>query len=155
MERQTFKVIPIVAAIIEDDQKRILMVKEAKPKQFGLWNQPAGHVDPDESIEEALLREVREETGYVHLRIDGIARIYYFLEENMLRMVFRVSVLDGETIPLADDVLEARWFARDAIEDLMRQGKLRNRRTELAIRDWIAGIESSPAHLIHTVKKSQ
>jgi 8-oxo-dGTP diphosphatase len=112
MGRQTFKVIPIVAAIMEDDQKRILMVKEAKPEHLGLWNQPAGQVDPNESIEEALLREIREETGYVHLRVDRICRIYYFLEENMLRMVFNVSVLDNETVPLADDVLEARWFTR-------------------------------------------
>jgi 8-oxo-dGTP pyrophosphatase MutT (NUDIX family) len=155
MGRQTFKVIPIVAAIIEDDQRRILMVKEAKSASFGLWNQPAGHVDPDESIEEALLREIREETGYVHLRIDGIARIYYFLEENMLRMVYRVSVLDDETVPLADDVLEARWFTRDEIEGLMRQGKLRNRRTEFTIRDWIAGVESSSADLIQTVKRTE
>jgi 8-oxo-dGTP diphosphatase len=153
MGHQTFKVIPIVAAIIEDDQKRILMVKEAKPECFGLWNQPAGHVDPDESIEEALLREIQEETGYVHLRIDGVLRIYYFLEENMLRMIFKVSVLDGETVPLADDVQEARWFTRDEIEDLMGQGKLRNRRTEFTVRDWLEGFDSSPADLIRTIKR--
>jgi ADP-ribose pyrophosphatase YjhB (NUDIX family) len=152
MEHQAFKVIPIVAAIIEDDQKRILMVREAEPEHFGLWNQPAGHVDPDESIEEALVREIREETGYVHVRIDGIARIYYFVEENMLRMVFKASVLDGETVSLADDVLEARWLTRDEVEELMRQGKLRNRRTERTIKDWIAGTESSSANLIQTIK---
>jgi ADP-ribose pyrophosphatase YjhB (NUDIX family) len=107
---QAFKIVPIVAAIMEDDQKRILMVKEAKPEHLGLWNQPAGHVDPNETIEEGLLREVKEETGYVHLRIDGLVRIYYFLQENMLRMVFKVTALDTETVPLADDVLEARWL---------------------------------------------
>jgi ADP-ribose pyrophosphatase YjhB (NUDIX family) len=152
MEYQTFKVIPIVAAIIEDDQKRILMVREAGPESFGLWNQPAGHVDPKESIEEALLREVREETGYVHVRIDGIARIYYFVEDNMLRMVFKASVLDGETVALADDVLEARWLTRDEVEELMRQGMLRNRRTELTIKDWIRGIEGSSADLVQTIR---
>jgi ADP-ribose pyrophosphatase YjhB (NUDIX family) len=152
MEHQAFKVIPIVAAIIEDDQKRILMVREAGPEHFDLWNQPAGHVEPDESIEEALVREIREETGYVHVRIDGIARIYYFVEENMLRMVFKVSVLDGETVALADDVLEARWLTRDEVEALMQQGKLRNRRTERTIKDWIRGIEGSSADLIQTVK---
>jgi ADP-ribose pyrophosphatase YjhB (NUDIX family) len=154
MEHQAFKIIPIVAAIIEDDQKRILMVREAEPEHFGLWNQPAGHVDPDESIEEALVREIREETGYVHVRIDGIARIYYFVEENMLRMVFKASVLDGETVALADDVLEARWLTRDEVEELMRQGKLRNRRTELTIKDWIRGTEGSSADLIQTIKET-
>jgi ADP-ribose pyrophosphatase YjhB (NUDIX family) len=154
MEHQAFKIIPIVAAIIEDDQKRILMVREAEPEHFGLWNQPAGHVDPDESIEEALVREIREETGYVHVRIDGIVRIYYFVEENMLRMVFKASVLDGEAVALADDVLEARWLTRDEVEELMRQGKLRNRRTELTIKDWIRGTEGSSADLIQTIKET-
>ncbi len=152
MEHERFKIIPVVAAIIEDDHGRLLMVREAKPEHLGLWNQPAGHVDPNEGVEEALLREVAEETGYVHARIDGILRIYYFVDENMLRMVFKVSVLDDERIPLADDVLEARWFTRSEIEEMMHQGKLRNRRTVRSIQDWIAGIESAPATLIQTIK---
>jgi 8-oxo-dGTP pyrophosphatase MutT (NUDIX family) len=153
MEPHIFKIIPIVAAIIEDDQKRILMVSEANPAYFGLWNQPAGHVDPNESIEAALLREIREETGYLHVRIDGISRVYYYVEDNMLRMNFKVSVLDEETVPLAEDVLEARWFTRNEIEQLMRQGQLRSRRTEMALKDWMAGVDGSASDLIQSVNR--
>jgi ADP-ribose pyrophosphatase YjhB (NUDIX family) len=150
MNNEAFRITPVVSAIIEDDQQRILMVREANPEHFGRWNQPSGHVDPHESITDALLREVREETGYLHVRIDGLSRIYYFVDDGVLRMNFSASVLDSETGPLADDVLEARWFTRDEVEELIRQGQLRSRRTELAIRDWISGIRGD-ANLVQTV----
>ena len=150
MAQETYKITPIVAAIIEDDQNRILMVREAEPEHYGLWNQPAGHVDPGESIADALRREVREETGYAHIRIDGLSRIYYFIDDQALRMNFRATVLDDETVPLAEDVLEARWFTRIEVEELMRQRRLRSHRTELAVRDWIEG-DRGAAELVQTV----
>ena len=150
MAQETYKITPIVAAIIEDDQNRILMVREAEPEHYGLWNQPAGHVDPGESIADALRREVREETGYVHIRIDGLSRIYYFIDDQALRMNFRATVLDDETVPLAEDVLEARWFTRIEVEELMRQRRLRSHRTELAVTDWIEG-DRGGAELVQTV----
>jgi len=151
MDYGPFKIVPIVAAIIEDDQKRILLVRESKPEQFGRWNQPAGHVDPHESLADALLREVREETGYLNIRIDGLSRVYYFLDDAVLRINFLATVLDFETGPLADDVLEARWFTRAEVEELIRNGQLRSRRTELAIRDWIDGARGD-LNLVQTIK---
>jgi ADP-ribose pyrophosphatase YjhB (NUDIX family) len=140
----------VVAAIIEDSQNRLLMVREAQPEYYGLWNQPAGHVDAGESIIGALHREVREETGYVNLRVDGISRIYYFVEEAILRINFRASLIDEEAVPLADDVLEARWFTSEELAELKHAGKLRNSRTELTIQDWLSG-ESHSAGLIQTI----
>jgi ADP-ribose pyrophosphatase YjhB (NUDIX family) len=140
----------VVAAIIEDSQKRLLMVCEAQAEHYGLWNQPAGHVDAGESISDALLREVREETGFQHVRIDGISKIYYFVDEATLRINFRASLIDEESGPLADDVLEARWFTVDELNELKRCGKLRSARTELTIQDWLGG-ECSGADLIQTI----
>jgi ADP-ribose pyrophosphatase YjhB (NUDIX family) len=142
----------VVSALIEDEQKRLLMVREAQPEFYGLWNQPAGHVDPGEGIEEALLREVREETGYTHVRIDGIARVCYFPDEALLRVIYRASLVDRNTLPLADDVLEARWFTRQELEELKSQGLLRHERTEMAIQDWIGGT-SADAGLIRSLKR--
>ncbi len=52
-----------VAAVIEQDG-RFLLVEEETPEGIRL-NQPAGHLDPGESLQEAVVREVLEETACV------------------------------------------------------------------------------------------
>jgi len=52
-----------VAALIADDQGRLLIVVRAEEPEKGTWDLPGGFADPGESIEESLRREVREELG--------------------------------------------------------------------------------------------
>lgn len=52
-----------VAALIADDQGRLLVVVRAEEPQKGTWDLPGGFADPGESAEEAVRREVREELG--------------------------------------------------------------------------------------------
>lgn len=138
MNPNAHKMVVVVAALIEDSQHRLLMVREAQPEFYGLWNQPAGHVEANESIADAFLREVKEETGY-DVRIDGIASIHHFVEAAVLRINFRASLLEGEPAPLADDVLETGWFAGEDLKHMMGNGQLRSKRTELLIREWLEG----------------
>ncbi|MDD5148382.1 MAG: NUDIX domain-containing protein [Candidatus ainarchaeum sp.] len=51
----------VATALIFDAQKRMLMVDH---KRLGLWLPPGGHVEEEETPEEALVREVLEETGF-------------------------------------------------------------------------------------------
>ncbi|MCA9536420.1 MAG: NUDIX domain-containing protein [Myxococcales bacterium] len=51
--------VPAVAAIIHDEHGRVLVLRTAE----GAWTLPAGQIDPGESPREAVVREVREETG--------------------------------------------------------------------------------------------
>jgi 8-oxo-dGTP pyrophosphatase MutT (NUDIX family) len=52
--------IPSVAAVVHDGQGRLLLQK----KQDGSWSLPAGAIEPGESPEQAVAREVLEETGF-------------------------------------------------------------------------------------------
>ena len=52
--------IPSVAAIIRDEAERLLLVE----KRDGSWSLPAGAIEPCETPEEAVAREVMEETGF-------------------------------------------------------------------------------------------
>jgi len=53
----------VAACVIRDKSGKYLLVQEAQPKVYGLWNLAAGHVDKGESIEKAAVREAKEETG--------------------------------------------------------------------------------------------
>jgi len=52
-----------VAALICDDQGRLLVVVRAAEPKRGMWDLPGGFTDPNESAEQAVRREVREELG--------------------------------------------------------------------------------------------
>lgn len=51
---------PGVAAVVLDATGKVLLVRRA---DNGLWGLPSGHVEPGETVAEAVVREVREETG--------------------------------------------------------------------------------------------
>jgi ADP-ribose pyrophosphatase YjhB (NUDIX family) len=59
------RVIPCVGAVIRDDAGRLLLVRRGHEPDRGLWSVPGGRVEPDETDEEAVVREVREETGLI------------------------------------------------------------------------------------------
>ena len=53
----------IVDAFIKKDSK-FLVIKRAKGVEIGSWEIPGGRVDPGEKVEDALIREIEEETGF-------------------------------------------------------------------------------------------
>src|SRR5260370_2884864 len=59
------RVIPCVGAIIKDDAGRLLLINRGHQPGQGLWSVPGARVQAGETDEEALVREVREETGLV------------------------------------------------------------------------------------------
>jgi len=57
------RVVPCVGAVVHDAAGRLLLIQRGHDPHRGLWSLPGGRVEPDESPEQALVREVREETG--------------------------------------------------------------------------------------------
>lgn len=62
--RETFKnPIPVVVLIVPIKDQGVLLIQRNIPPQKGSWALPGGFIDENETIEEAALRELREETG--------------------------------------------------------------------------------------------
>lgn len=59
----TTHVIDCVGAVIKDGAGRLLLIRRGHEPGKGLWSIPGGRIEPGESDESALVREVREETG--------------------------------------------------------------------------------------------
>lgn len=75
----------IVRAIIKNKAGQILMVKRSMTDHYpGQWEYPGGKVDAQESIRQALVREVMEETG-LRVQVTGLkasqhGRYYYYCD---------------------------------------------------------------------------
>ena len=61
--RQYGEHIPCVGAIVRDGAGRLLLIKRGHDPEAGFWSLPGGRIEPGESDTEALVREMREETG--------------------------------------------------------------------------------------------
>ena len=88
--------------------------------RYGDWTLPKGKLDPDESFEEAALREVEEETGLRCELGPELPRTHYTDGKGRAKIVryWLMEVVDGEFQP-NDEVDEVRWMtAHDAVDAL-------------------------------------
>jgi 8-oxo-dGTP pyrophosphatase MutT (NUDIX family) len=109
-----------VAAIIEDSGKYLLV--EEQTSNGILFNQPAGHLEPDESIIQGAIRETLEETGYTFVP-QSVLSIYrwHSRAENItfLRFAFTGTVAHHDPDRALDaGILSAGWFGVDEIRQM-------------------------------------
>lgn len=133
-----------VASIIEREQ-RFLMVEEIKQNQT-VYNQPAGHLEPHESLLQAVIRETREETAR-DFEPEYISGIYQWDQfpaggEQRNRCFLRVAYVgsshhhDPEQA-LDDGIVRALWLSRDELA--AQPEKLRSPLVLRCIDDYLAG----------------
>ena len=128
-----------VSAVIERDGY-YLMVEEMASGAVVL-NQPGGHLEAGESPEEAVIREVMEETG-CDVSCGEIIGVYLWIHpqtrQQFLRIVYVASLLaERPSRPLDDGIIATRWLSRADIEQ-RRQG-LRSPVVLRCIHDFEAG----------------
>jgi ADP-ribose pyrophosphatase YjhB (NUDIX family) len=104
-----------VGAIITDDAGRLLLIKRGHEPEAGRWSLPGGRVRPGESDRDAVVREVREETG-LHV---GPGRLIGQVERPAPGgAIFDIhdyaASVSGGQLAAGDDAADARWvYPRD------------------------------------------
>ena len=112
-----------------------LLVQEKFEKAYGKWNLPAGHVDPGETVAQAAVREVQEETGLIVVT-DHEVFSEAIPEREREFHIFTAQIAAGTLKVHPDEIMDARWFTLDQIYQLQKDGHLRS--------DWmVKAIENS------------
>ncbi len=102
-----------VAAVITDDHGRALLIQR---RDNHTWEPPGGVLELDESIENGLRREAREETG---LDIEPVALtgVYKNMTRGIVAIVFRCKITGGG-LALTDETAAFRWADEHDISEL-------------------------------------
>lgn len=117
----------VVGGIVERNGK-VLLVQEAKEKCYGKWNISAGGLEPNESITEGAIREVKEETG-CDVELTGIVSIDYGVIEDktFMAIIFSTKLLNEDIKFNKDEILDVKWHDIDevisGIDDNLRNSK--------------------------------
>jgi ADP-ribose pyrophosphatase YjhB (NUDIX family) len=112
-----------VGALIYDVD-RILLVQRGKEPLAGYWSLPGGGVESGERLEDAVIREVFEETG-LHVSADSLATVFERImpdensrcEYHYVLIDFYCSITGGELHPGSDSA-DARWFPLSELTNL-------------------------------------
>ncbi len=125
---------PAAGALVEDNG-HVLLIRRGVPPRQGYWAFPAGYVEADESVEEAAVREVWEETG-LQVALDALWNVYSFEDAAHQRgvlILYRAHVVGGTLRP-GDDAAEARWFAP---HELPPEAEIAFSTHREALREWV------------------
>lgn len=130
----------VTVATVVADGERFLMVEEIIHGQIR-YNQPAGHLEPHESLPDAALRETLEETGWeVELQhLIGVHQWWSPLHnDHIIRFSFAARPLRHDAArPLDTGIQRALWLTRDEIA--AREAQLRSPLVMLSIDAWLGG----------------
>ncbi len=151
MRRDFWPRLAVGAIVLKDD--KILLVKRKYPPSAGWWSLPGGHVKEGETLVEAVIRELKEETSltaesaipfgiteFIRLNNDGSVKYHYVIFD------FLVDVIDGKPKP-NDESISIGFF--DLKEALNMRITITTRKVIHAL---LAGIPSPyPVHHFRTV----
>lgn len=111
------------AAVIIEQDGRLLLLQRAHQPWVGSWMIPAGYVEADEDPKDAAKREVREETG-LEVELGDLFHVYYFDDDprgNGVAFVYRAIQVSGN-LQINSEATDARYFAPDEIPSYLTKG---------------------------------
>jgi 8-oxo-dGTP diphosphatase len=128
--------VPCAGAIIKDETGRLLLVLRGHEPGKGLWSVPGGRIEPGETDQEAVVREVREETG---LEVACGPQLGAVERPGLAGAVIDIrdyaAVVTGGALAAGDDAADVRWVSAAEAEALDVDGQLTSGLLD-ALRSW-------------------
>lgn len=104
------------ATIVKDGRVLLVQHSDNEKPDYGYWLLPGGSVEPNETVEEAVEREVEEETG---LRIRPIRKLAEMVDPYTKDMLVNFLCLTRTSrVKISPELKEAKWFDADEMNTL-------------------------------------
>ncbi|KGR76164.1 (deoxy)nucleoside triphosphate pyrophosphohydrolase [Ureibacillus sinduriensis] len=112
------KQVHVVGAIIENDQNEIFCAKRSPEMSLpNYWEFPGGKIEPNETPEQALTREILEELNCSIVVGDKVEDTTYEYETFIVRLeTYKAKLVEGQ--PIATEHAETKWVKRDQLTQL-------------------------------------
>lgn len=116
------EICPGIAVVIFNKKQEVLLQKRA---DVGQWGIPSGHVEPGETVANAAIREVLEETGLKVkiLRLIGVysdpnSQVFHYPDGRVTHFItscFQAEIVSGEITLSSPETLDLRYFPLDRL----------------------------------------
>lgn len=123
----------VVASVIVENQRRVLLQQRAIEPRRGYWTFPGGFLEIGETPAEGAVREAREETG-VDVTLRALQGVYTRRPQGIVLVVYDGFSESDEAVVGDFESSDVRWFGIDDIP----WSELAFETTEEALRDWVA-----------------
>jgi ADP-ribose pyrophosphatase YjhB (NUDIX family) len=107
-----------VGAVVLDPAGRVLLIQRGHMPAKGRWTVPGGRVEFGETLEQALLRELRAETG-LSGRVGPLCEVFEYIDERFHYVILDYLVSEPQgTLAAGEDAVDARFFTLAEIAEL-------------------------------------
>ncbi len=120
----------MACAIVEIDD-RIVLLKRARSPERGKWVMPGGYVDRGEKVEEAAIRETKEECG-IDIKLKGLFGVYSYAGYLEVVIVYLADYISGRLIA-DDETTDSRLISIEEIPGMSLPLKAQGMRSRITV----------------------
>jgi 8-oxo-dGTP diphosphatase len=106
--------VDVVIFSLRENDLRVLLIRRKYPPHQGMWAIPGGFVQPDEALEAAAVRRLKEETGLGDVYLE---QLYTFGEPNrdprarIITVAYFAVIPPADELPASEDMSRVRWWS--------------------------------------------
>lgn len=113
LQKERFKVIPAVFLILIKDNRIFMMKRQNTGYEDGNWDLMSGHIEPNELLTQAVVREAKEEIG-INIDVKNLKLMHVLnrisLDWERVDFFFQANIWKGEPKIMEDKSSEIKWF---------------------------------------------